>query len=155
MARTVTRSTLRLGTIALLLAVTALGQSGCASGPTVASATSDQTTNASAELGVAQACQQASELLSNHLTTMGLASRGHATDEELAQAEKSLVAAWRKAAAEGSEEVAPHFDKLVAAAGDGRLNVKTDPEMSAALGELASLCENAGSPIVIHVDVGG
>lgn len=145
----------RPGVIALLLCITAFAATGCTSGPAVAAVTTDGTTNASAELGVAQACQLASELLSSHLTASGQSSRGQATDEQLAQAEEALVEGWRKAAAEGSSEVAPYFDRLVKAAGDGRLNVKTDPEMSAALGSMASLCEDAGSPIVLRVEVGG
>ncbi|MDI6023023.1 hypothetical protein QBL02_05635 [Leucobacter sp. UT-8R-CII-1-4] len=149
------RTAQRPATVTLLLYCTMIGLSGCASGPAVASVTTDDATNASAELGVAQACQLASELLSSHLTATGLSSRGQATDAQLAQAEEALVEGWRKAAAEGNSEVAPYFDRLVEAAGDGRLNVKTDPEMSAALGSMTSLCEDAGSPIVLRVEVGG
>lgn len=139
----------------LAVAALLLGLSACASGPAIAAVSTDRGATASAELGVAQACQLVSELLSTHSTMTGLTSRGQATDEQLSQAEEALVDAWRKAAAEGSPEVAPYFEKLVEAAGDDRPDLKTDPKMNAALGSMTALCEDAGSPIVIRVEVGG
>lgn len=149
------RKTTRSSALALTVAAALLALPGCASGPAVASVTSEGSTTASTELSVAQSCQLVSELLSTHSTMTGLTSRGQATEEQLAQAEDALVEAWRKAADEGSSEVAPYFDKLVEAAGDNRPDMKNDPKMSAALGSMTGLCEDAGSPIVIRVEVGG